>query len=447
MASKRKSKCPTKLFEEKRQRLTWNLDDTRQSIGDGTDSASITDKLAFPSTSSEDISMVGRPKAEFSISPHDKFTQKLTLNKNGIGSENFYIPWLSFPIACSQCVDNESTRKIESSLGPKVFQMLLVKEEIESDCTVRANKSYSESFSDRSFGKKRFMLKVFENRTPCDLALEDRHRAEIHLCIKELCQKEKEVGNWAWESKSKEYELCMWAGNLVMPKAVLISVNKMVQEKQFSLVINPNDLDNGELLIYARIVESDLGLVASDSSHIKKKYFKSHMETIMGYFFDVCEEMVYENTKQHFSFAANEIPALYHHIKSYHSQKFTIDLTDEEKSTLGGFGDDTLLATSDDSDSNLPPLNHNISIDNDLDSSSLKFDDDECCQDEFDEQKIDIDEITGTTEELSISNQNVFGIKVDHLLPKLRKYQYAAVQWMISRENETDYELGIILCI
>ena len=431
MASKRKSKRPTKLFEEKRQCLTWNLDDACSNTGGDKDAASIPDKLAS-STSSEEISMVGQPKAEISI------------NKNGIECESFYMPWLSIPIACCQCV--ESIRKNEYCIGPKIFQMLLVKEEIESDWTFRASKSYCENLFDCSFGKKNLMLKIFESRAPCDLVLEDRHRTEMHLCIKELCPKEKEVGNWKWESKSKEHKLCLWAGNLVMPKTVLISVSKMVQEKQFRLVIDPNDLDKGELLIYARIVESQLGLMASDSSNIKKKCFKSHMETIMGYFFNVCEEMIYENTKQHFSFTANEIPALYHHIKSYHCQRFTIDLTDEEKSTLDGFSDDTILTTLDDSDSNIPPLNHKTSIENDLDPSNLKLDDEECYQDELDEQEIDVDEINGTTQELSISNQNIFGIKVDYLVPELRKYQYAAVQWMISRENETEYELGIILC-
>ena len=440
MASKRKYKPPSKLFKEKRQRLAWNLNDLYKNINNGVDSCSFP-MINVEMPSSSDGILCRHQETKNSYPSNERVAEGSIISK--MEGDSLCPPWLIVPTECSKCLINRPF-PTGICLGPAIFQILLTSEILGRNLNSKFNRSFNGSKCEWFCGKEGFLLKIFEDNRRCDFSSEDRHEAEIHLTTKELSQREIETGNWTWDAQCNKYDLHIWSGYLVLPKAILLSIGKLVHNKQFRLVVNPNDLDKSELFIHARIIENELPVMASDNLHVNKKFHKMHMETIMNYFHEICEEMVYDNSKQKFCFTANEIPALYYHIKKYHSQRFSIAYSEDGMVYVDDYGDDAILNDCHENSSNVSSLDQAISSDSFSKSPSIKFDNEDDYLNELEDVKSELDVIGENVEELSVSNHSIIGIKVDLLIPKLRKYQHAAVQWMISKENETEYELGIM---
>ena len=439
MASKRKSRPPSKLYKEKRQYLAWNLNDLYENSSNGVDSCS------FPSnveaSSSSDGILCRHPETKSSYPSNERIAEQSIKSKTE--DDGLCPPWLIFPTECSECL---MTRPCPTGicLGPKIFRILLTNEILRRDLNSKFNRSSRGSVCEWLCGKKDILVKIFEDHKRCLFSSEDKHEVEIHLTTKELSQREMESDDWIWDAQCNKYDLLIWSGYLVLPKAILLSIGKLVHSKQFKLVINPNDFDKSELFIHARIIESELPVMASDNSYVNKKFYKMHMETVMNYFHEMCEEMVYDNSKQKFCFTANEIPALYYHIKKHHSQRFNIALSEDETVYVDDDGDDAISNDCHENSSNVPLLDQAVSLDSFSESPSTKLDSEDDYSNELEDVKSELDVIGETFDNRSVSNHSIFGIKVDFLIPKLRKYQHAAVQWMIYKENETEYELGII---
>ena len=434
MASKRKLKHPSKLIEEKRQCLTWSLNDACQNAQYGVQPSS-----SFPL---EEVPW--RDQKNNSSSPSidgaARASEPVTAKAKG---RDDCLPLLSLKIECSKCIKSRSVA-LNSCIGPKVFQMFLTKEGIERGWKLKCDLSNNGRISECFCGKRDFLLKVYHDYGASNSFEEDRQLAEIHLLTKVLFSEEMETSEWTWDTKRNYYSLQVWSGYLVLPRTVLSSISKMAQDKQLTFVVNPGDLANTDLCIHARIVENKLGMMASDDTTVNKMSYKLHMKNILSYFYGIYDEVVYDSSEKKFCFTANEIPALYNYIKEYHSRSFSIELTDKESLIGDDYREEVASSASDETRSCVISLDQGTSLESFSESVSVKSDIVDDYQNEDDIQKFEIDEINGTANGLVISNQSIFGIKVDLLIPKLRKYQYAAVQWMIFKENETEYELGMI---
>lgn len=430
MASKRKAKTPKKLGEEKRQCLKWNMNDKAGGFDQVLDCMPIQNDVHSCSSSSKcshftahvNPSHLPTSKESASVS---KVTETVNISSDLISEDSSSLPWLSIPLNVANA---ETKVGPNETVGPRLFKIVIKKyqtNESISSCMKNVDaKSIFEFWNPNS----QMLLRVFDDPVATTV---EKYRTDVLVMEREPDQGKLDSYRWTYNLFHKLHCMSFFEGTLVLPRTVLSNIEKSIKNRQLNLVMDPDSLNNDELHVYGCIIESKDVINAFDTSCVKKKNSKIAMESILKYFYGIYEEPTDANGKQFYRFTANEIPALYEYIKDHHSKQFNSKLTNsvalfdrDGKSCMSG---DICYETSDDN----PPLNMNNGICSEVVSEA-----------DFEDESSGIDEIIGDPQELSIVKRSLYDIEVKNLIPKLRKYQYSAVQWMISKENETEYELG-----
>ena len=410
MASKRKSTSPSKLNEGKRLRMTWNLNDP--SPLHTTNEVILSEEILRPTSSTN----TSRPTPTTSRpSTGDDTNHKVVSTSHDKESGKRTLPSFTIQVTNSSTRNSSDDESEQPDPGPRLFKLLVIKAQDD-----RSNYLAPKLHGDISKHKS-FVLRVFEgytkDETSVDIAIWSEQRYNVIFSGILQC-------------------------SLQVLRCMLSLTNIKNEVEGLRLVLDPEDLKYAQLSIYAELAESSNQAEIFASELPSQKLSRKSMAFLMKLFYGICEEEKPPGDRRMFRFTANEIPALYDHIKRYHGKKFSTSLEEEKilqeedetnvsfdsaiSGPAGSASPQTLDFGRDVFDKKLGGVI--------IDESGFVDD----IQDEI------LDEVLKQPAEMRLEpiDEKQTGIKIDGLIPSLRKYQNAAVSWMVTKENETEYEIG-----
>ena len=411
MASKRKSASPSKLNEGKRLRMTWNLNDPLPLHATSEVILSEEEVLRPASTNTtRPTPSTSRPSTSDNTNHKDVST---SYNKKP-GKRT--LPSFNIPIINSSTRNSDDESK-QPDPGPRLFKLLMIKTQ-DDESNHLAPKLHGDISKHKSF-----VLRVFEeyaeDETSVDIAILSEQRYRYRVIFGGILQ-------------------C----SLQVLRCVLSLTNAKNEVEGLCLVLDPEDLKDAQLSIYAELAESSNQAEIFASELPSQKMTRRSMGFLMKRFYDICEEEKPPGERRMFRFTANEIPALYDHIKSYHSKRFNANSKEEkmlqEEDKINASFDSAISGPS---GSASPQILDSATEVVDKKLGDVIIDESGFVDDIQDEL---LDEVIGQLPEtrLEPTDEKQTGIKIDGLIPSLRKYQYAALSWMVTKENETEYEIG-----
>lgn len=417
MASKRKSGSPSKFNEGKRLRMTWNLNDS--SPLHATNEVILSEEIQQQRPTN-----TIRPTPSTSRSTTgDATNRKVVSTSHYKKSQSRTLPSFTIPVI------NSSTRSSDDSKqpnpGPRLFKLLMIKAQDQD-----AGSNYLSSKLQEDLSKHRsFLLRVFEEYG------EDETSVEIAV----------------W---SKQTMMCLayrviFSGILQCSREVLRCVQSLTNAKNevegLSLVLDPEELKGSQLSIYVELAESSNQAEIFASELPSQKMTRRSMSFLMKQFYGISEEERPSGERRMFRFTANEIPALYDHINSYHSKRFSTILEGEsilQEEDETNVSLDSAMSSPSGSASNQILDSAAEVVDKELEDVRI---DESGFVDEVEDEHLD--EVIGqpAVTRLEPTDVKQTEIKIDGLIPSLRKYQNSAVHWMVTKENEIEYEIGKII--
>ena len=421
MASKRKAAEPSKLCEEKRSCRSWNMNEHVK----GSDNDFVKDSCH--SSSTEEINVPANDDEGGGKRRYTKKKRKVQQKHPSV------FPFLLIEIENVSFSNKQCQQLTLLDLGPKISQIILTKSSSAKTGGVRnvhCGDSGTTTILDENYI---FFLQIYNfNATETMVEAYDVDIISIQRNHFES----------ASLNSVKQYTSIVYEGKLLLPTVIIESLNILIKNKKLKITFSPEMWTNDQIFLDIQLLEGGVSIFADEERYaVGSPSVVNSLKAIMSYYYGIKDEPTMALLTRKFNFTASEIPALYDHIKKYHFKRFNIanaaDISHSEQCHA---------LRSTESEANLSSLffngeprmferNHSL---NDLGSCG------EVKNDYFGEftesEDADIAEVIDSKGPAKLNADDVF---LDNLIPSLRKYQQEALKWMISRENEREYELGM----
>eukprot|EP00795_Rhopilema_esculentum_P014371 gene14371-5419_t len=420
MASKRKAAEPSKLCEEKRSCRSWNMNEHVK----GSD-----DDLVKDSCHSSSNEKTNVPANDDESGDKRRFTKK----KRKVPQKHSSVsPFLLIEIENMSFLKKQPQQSTLLDLGPKISQIILTKGSSAQNGGVQNVHCGDNGTATDLDENCIFFLKIYNNNTTETMV------EAYDVDIVSIQRSHYESTNL---NSVKQYMSIVYEGRLLLPTVMIESLNILVKNKRLKITFSPEMWTHDQIFLDVQLLEGGVSIFADEERYaVGSPSVVNSLKTIMSYYYGIKDEPTMALLTRKFNFTASEIPALYDHIKKYHFKRFNIaNATDKLHS------EQCHALRPTESEANLSSLFFNgkprmferIHSLNDL--SSYEEEKNDHFGEFIESEDADIAEVIDGKGPAKLDANDVF---LDNLIPSLRKYQQEALKWMISRENETEYELG-----